>query len=268
MTVATLALSGFSGAAAANILLNPGFEIGSDADATDWLETSGPSGSTTRSSAMPNNGGFSAYMTADHINNPAAPTPYSVEQTQPVGSIDHTVNYNLSFSAKVDSLDFTGFDMFYQILWLDQDASDGGGVKGEILTSLVTAGVNTVYQSFGLSDLDVPDGADSFQLRFQLSPGAVEDIVNGLYVDDVDLSPTTAGLAGDFNFDNKVDGSDLLVWQRLDGAAASLNAWQSNYGSSIASIAGYSSVPEPATYSFSLMLASCFFGLRRMRRRY
>jgi hypothetical protein len=214
---------------------------------------------------MPNSGSFSAYMMADHINNPAAPTPYAIEQTQPVGSIDNTLNYNLSFSAKVDSLDFTGFDMFYQILWLDQDASDGGGVKGETLTSLIPEGISTSYQSFGLSDMEVPDGADSFQLRFQLSPGAVEDIANGLYVDNVDLSPITEQLAGDFDFDNDVDGADFLVWQRTDGTAAGLNEWQTNYGAPLSSLLVISTIPEPTT--LMLLLASCMFGQPHMRRR-
>jgi PEP-CTERM motif len=185
--------------ASANIVLNPGFELGSGADATDWNELAGPSGSTSRSSLSPHSGSFHAYMQIDHINNPAAGAAYFIEQIQPVGSIDNSLNYDLSFFAKTDSTNFAGMDMFYQILWLDQDASDGGGVKGETLTPLIPAGINTSYQSFGLSDVDVPDGADSFLLRFQLSAGAVADIANGLYVDDVVLQavvpePASLGL--------------------------------------------------------------------------
>lgn len=33
--------------------------------------------------------------------------------------------------------------MFYQILWLDQGASHGGGVNGETLTLLAPEGINT-----------------------------------------------------------------------------------------------------------------------------
>ncbi|QEG36416.1 carbohydrate binding domain-containing protein [Bythopirellula goksoeyrii] len=240
--------------ASANILLNPGFEIGTGDDADDWLEVAGPSGSTTRSNAMPNSGSFSAYMMADHINNPAAPTPYAIEQIQPVGSIDNGLNYNLSFSAKVDSLNFDGFDMFYQILWLDQDVSDGGGVKGETLTQLIPAGINTSYQSFGLIDMDVPSGADSFLLRIQLSPGAVGGIANGLYVDDVNLSPVTSGgLLGDFDTDGDVDGADLLKWQRGETTPA-LNAtdlanWQLNYDMQSPPIAAnLAAIPEPSAF--------------------
>lgn len=257
VVVASSVLAVIAGDASANILLNPGFEAGTGDDATDWLQVAGPSGSTTRNDAMPNAGSFSAYMMADHINNPAAPTPYSIEQIQPVGSIDDALNYNLSFSAKVDSTNFDGFDMFYQILWLDQDASDGGGVKGETLTPLIPAGINTSYQTFGLSDMDVPDGTDSFQLRIQLSPGAVAGIANGLYVDDVDLSPITEQGAGDFDFDGDVDGTDFLVWQRTDETTSGLNAWRTNYETPAPALQAISAVPEPST--LLLLLAGSMF---------
>jgi hypothetical protein len=212
--LALLILSGLSlNASAINLLLNPGFETGAGADADDWEEFGGPTGSTSRSNIMPNTGSFHAYMEVDHLLNTPAAVPYFIQQVQPVGSIDNTLNYDLSFSAKVDSIDFTGIDMFYQIQWLDQDASDGGGVKGETLTPLIPAGINTDYQQFSLNDIDVPDGADSFLLRFQLSPGPVPDIVNGLYIDDTSLSVVggTEPLPGDANGDGIVDLLDLDI---------------------------------------------------------
>ncbi len=175
-------------ASASNILLNPGFEAGVGGDATDWEQIGGPAGSTSRSGSMPASGSFSALMAADHINNTPTADVYFIQQVQPFGSIDSSLNYDLSFAAKVDSLDFTAIDMFYQIQWLDQDTSNGGGVIGESLVSLIAAGINTSYQTFSLSDIDVPDGADSFLLRFQLSPGPVPGIANGLYIDDASLS--------------------------------------------------------------------------------
>ncbi len=182
-----------TGAASANVLQNAGFEAGTGADAADWAEiVGGPSGSVGRSSLMPNTGAFSAYMQFDHINNPTAGGAYFIEQVQPVGSIDPSLNYDLSFFAKMDSMDFTGMDAFVQILWLDQDASNGGGVQGEMLTSLVGLGIGTEYQQFSFDGMDVPDGADSFLLRFQLSAGAVDNIANGLYIDDASLTAVPA----------------------------------------------------------------------------
>jgi len=187
-------------ASAQNILLNAGFESGSGTDADNWAELSGPSGSTTRDGSMPDTGNFAALMQFDHINNPAAGAAYFIEQVQGVGSIDNAVNYDLSFRAKVASTNFTGMDTFVQILWLDQDASDGGGVKGSMLTSLIGLGINDSYQTFTFNDMDVADGADSFLIRFQISSGAVSNIANGLYVDNASLSqvpsPASAALLG------------------------------------------------------------------------
>jgi hypothetical protein len=187
LSIATLVA--LAGNASANILLNPGFEIGSGADAADWAEiVGGPAGSTARDSGMPNSGSFAAHMSFDHINNPPAGGAYFIEQNQGANVIDNTDNFDLTFDAKADSTDFTGTNMFYQILWLDQDASHGGGVKGETLTSLVDAGISTSYQTFSLLNIDVPDGADSFLLRFQVAAGAVGGVANGLWVDNASLS--------------------------------------------------------------------------------
>jgi MYXO-CTERM domain-containing protein len=193
--IALLAVAAISASASANIVLNAGFEAGSGADAADWAEIlGGPSGTVGRSLAMPNSGDYSAYMSFDHINNPAAGGAYFIEQNQPVGSIDGGADYNLSFYAKTDTTDFVGMDTFVQILWLDQDGSNGGGVQGETLTSLIGLGINDSYQQFSL-DLTAAAGADSFLLRFQLSAGAVDNIANGVYVDDVALTPAPGAMA-------------------------------------------------------------------------
>jgi hypothetical protein len=202
LSIATLV--SVAGNASANILLNSGFELGSGADATDWAEiVGGPSGTTARDSGMPNSGSFAAHMTFDHINNPAAGGAYFIEQNQGANTVDNTDFFDLSFDAKADSTDFTGTNMFYQLMWLDQDESHGGGVKGETLTSLIGLGLSTSYQTFSLLNIDVPDGADSFLLRFQVAAGAVPDIANGLWVDNASLSivggdvvpePTSLGL--------------------------------------------------------------------------
>ncbi len=194
-TLTIALLTGLASVASASIVNNGGFEDGSGSDAADWTEiVGGPSGSVGRSDNMPNSGNWSAYMAFDHINNPAAGGAYFIEQVMPVGSIVAGQSYNLSFYAKMESMDFTGMDTFFQILWLDQDGSDGGGVRGEQLTSLIGQGIGTDYQQFSF-DLTAAAGADSFLLRFQLSAGAVTGIANGLYVDDVALVPAPGAIA-------------------------------------------------------------------------
>lgn len=198
---AILAIAAIAGAANANIVLNSGFEAGSGADAADWAEiVGGPSGTVSRSSANPFSGSFSAYMSFDHINNPAAGGAYFIEQNQPVGSIVSLESYDLSFYAMMDSTDFVGMDTFVQILWLDQDGSNGGGVRGEMLTSLIGLGISDSYQQFSLNGLVAAEGADSFLLRFQVSAGAVDGIANGLHLDDVSFTqvpaPGAAALLG------------------------------------------------------------------------
>ena len=197
---ATMAIAAFAGSASANVVLNSGFEAGSGADAADWAElTGGPFGTVGRSTSMPFSGNHHAYITMDHTNGFAGGA-YFIEQNQPVGSITGGAEYDLAFYAKTDSTDFTGVDMFVQLLWLDQDASNGGGVQGEMLTSLIGLGINTSYQQFTMDGLIAPAGADSFLLRFQLSAGAVDGIQNGLSVDDASLTlipaPASAALLG------------------------------------------------------------------------
>jgi hypothetical protein len=186
LSVATLVA--FAGNASANILLNPGFESGSGADATDWSENGGPAGATARDVAMPSGGSFAAHMSFDHITNPPAAGGYSISQNQGANVIDNTDNFDLSFDAKLDFSNLDGMNAFYQLLWLDQDGSHGGGVKGETLTSLIGLGISTSYQTFSVLDINAPDGADSFELRFQIASGPIPDIANGLWVDNVSLS--------------------------------------------------------------------------------
>jgi hypothetical protein len=190
---ATLRLSFATGlllgsAHAANIIPNPGFELGTGTDADNWAEigAGASNGDTIRTTSMANSGSASAYLTVDNLNNPTAGGAFFVEQSLPVGSINPALNYDFSFFGKSDTTDFTGVNLFYQLIWLDQDASDGGGVKGEILNSVVGE-IGTSYSQISLPNIDVPDGSDSVLVRFQLAAGGVDDIQQGFSVDDVSL---------------------------------------------------------------------------------
>ncbi|QDT73690.1 beta strand repeat-containing protein [Lacipirellula limnantheis] len=77
---------------------------------------------------------------------------------------------------------------------------------------------------------------------------------------------TVAGLAGDFDFDDDVDGADFLLWQRGASpnplSAGDLATWQANFGSP-SSTPRTSTVPEP--HAFLLSAIACL-SLRRRRR--
>jgi hypothetical protein len=80
-----------------------------------------------------------------------------------------------------------------------------------------------------------------------------------LYVNNMKVE-SAAGLPGDFNNDGKVDGIDLLVWQRNTSVGA-LADWKSNYGTG--GLAAISAVPEPTVLCLcSLALAASLVSRR------
>lgn len=191
----TLAMTSF---ASADVITNGGFEAGTGTNADAWEEIiAGPNGNVIRDESDSNSGNASAYMSFDNAGD-ASPGNYLIQQVGAVGTIDPNETYELVFSAKADSTDFTGINFFVQLQFLDQDGSDGGGVIQNNLLSLISDGatlgnsISTSYQTFTLANIDAPTGADSYQLSFQVPAGAVADISNGLHVDDVSLSIVTA----------------------------------------------------------------------------
>ena len=73
-------------------------------------------------------------------------------------------------------------------------------------------------------------------------------------------------LAGDFDFDGDVDGTDFFVWQRGFGTtytSTDLDDWKTNYGTGTSSaLNSTSSVPEPTT-ALLLFVACSLCGMRR-----
>lgn len=194
------------GNAPADVITNGGFELGTGTDADNWTEiATAANGSVIRDVSESFEGSASAYMSFDNAGS-ATGANYLIQQVGAVGTINDSLNYDLVFSARADSTDFTGIQFFVQLQFLDQDGSDGGGVKGDTLLSMITDGatlgntITTSYQTFSLLDIDAPDGADSYQISFQLPAGAIADISNGLHVDAVSLTavpePSTTLVAG------------------------------------------------------------------------
>ncbi|MCA9235251.1 MAG: hypothetical protein KDA44_07255 [Planctomycetales bacterium] len=75
-----------------------------------------------------------------------------------------------------------------------------------------------------------------------------------------------AGLPGDFNNDDRVDGADFLAWQR-NPTLGSLSDWQGHFGQSL-SVGAAAAVPEPGALALSifvLMLGGTGFSATRRR---
>ncbi len=81
----------------------------------------------------------------------------------------------------------------------------------------------------------------------------------------VSLSIADGAPAGDFDSDGRVDGRDLLVWQR-DPEVGSLSDWESNYGSAAALANASSAVPEPSGVAMCVIGCLLVWKGRRCRR--
>ena len=81
---------------------------------------------------------------------------------------------------------------------------------------------------------------------------------------DVSLFTTLAGLSGDFDGDDDVDGSDFLAWQR-DLGVGNLSDWQTNYGTTTSLSAASTAVPEPSALLLGALASVLGFSFGRNR---
>jgi hypothetical protein len=79
---------------------------------------------------------------------------------------------------------------------------------------------------------------------------------------NVVLSVTGLGLAGDFNGDSRVDARDYVVWRNNGGTQLEYQTWRNNFGLS-SGTGATSAIPEPAA-GLLLLFAAC--GLAASRR--
>ena len=156
------------------------------------------------------------------------------------------------------------------------DVSGVANFEGELRILLTEGLIPTVGMSFDLFDFDSAFGSfDAFDLP-------ALDV--GLFWDTSQLPisgelSVLAGLQGDFDGDDDVDGYDFMIWQRGAGTTAGatvadgdadfdgdvdghdLALWQANYGAVINSVAGV--VPEP--HSLVLFGIGALISIRTLR---
>ena len=146
-------------------------------------------------------------------------------------------------------------------------------LAGELSVNLVDGFAPSAGESFDILNFGSVFGEfDSFDFP---------ELALGLFWDTSSLATTgelavAAGLQGDFDLDNDVDGSDLLIWQRgygtptgasvsdgdadLDGDVDGddLALWQANYGMTIS--LPLMNVPEPASSCLALLGILSLYG--------
>ena len=142
----------------------------------------------------------------------------------------------------------------------------------------------TTFDLGSIIDVNIINGySPTGTFEILTSVGAITD--NGIDLDPSDMSTFSltvnannvvltaigAGLTGDFDGDNDVDGADFLLWQR-GGSPSPLSPtdladWQANYGAGTLLSAAAVAVPEPSCIMLLNLGALAALGWRRSPRR-
>lgn len=92
-------------------------------------------------------------------------------------------------------------------------------------------------------------GDQDLMLRYRTASGQFCDVA----------AISVEGSAGDFDWDNDVDGADFLAWQRGNspnpGSSGDLAAWQANYGAPLLADVG-AVIPEPNSVALLISAAA------------
>jgi hypothetical protein len=67
---------------------------------------------------------------------------------------------------------------------------------------------------------------------------------------------------GDFNFNDRVDAADFVVWRDTLGTPETFNMWRANFGKTAANSSTASTVPEAASLLYCLAALATLLGRR------
>lgn len=185
-------------ASAANLVLNPGFELGTDTVADSWTQaTTGNQANTNplveRSDESPWSGSFAMRLSYSNIASPGGGSNAVVRQDTASGSITPGEMYDFSFYAKRDGVFGAGTVANFQVVFLD---SGGNTIAGPGSTS-IGGTITEEYALFGVSGIVAPAESDVARVFIRLTGGASSNVSAIMFVDDVNLSvvPEPAALS-------------------------------------------------------------------------
>jgi autotransporter-associated beta strand protein len=150
---------------------------------------------------------------------------------------------------------------------IGQDAIDMISASGAaLLQGTISVGVNGDFSPFNgetFTLLTAAGGITDAGMNLLLPANFTAQILNSTAL----VLTYSAALAGDFNFDGKVDAGDYVYWRKNLGDPASYNQWRMNFGSTSGSGNANSpaGVPEPTSFLL-LAIAGCTAIMNRRTR--
>ena len=194
--VATMLFAGRA-PAAADLIVNGGFELGTGTDADSWSQFVGatPPAMVTvdRINSMQATGDWAMELSVTG-SSMSIGTNAEIQQLTALNSITPGSSYDMSFLAKAGNIG-PGVVVFMEVQWLDSDGSDGGGIKGTSGLVQFAGSLTNVYQSFGFTGIVAAPGSDAALVDIRMNGGAFDGSDGLMYVDDVTLTPEPGSLA-------------------------------------------------------------------------
>jgi hypothetical protein len=119
----------------------------------------------------------------------------------------------------------------------------------------------------------------SFQLYFNKSGGLANSLT--VYIDNIRVGMTMAGIEGDFNDDGVVDTADYVMWKKLNDSgvetglandptpdvidSTDYDTWVRNFGTGVGTGGGGTAVPDPASAVLLAVVGLLVFSTNRLR---
>ena len=182
--------------------------------------------------------------------------PYNQWATHELYWVDGTFTYVVTYDGKtVPLLQFT---------------PDADGLNGDdtVFSPFSSAGSAVLGFFDRFASIAVgPDGANFVVYdNLEIAVADAGDVPSVMDYLDANGYTISAGVPGDFDGDDDVDGRDFLAWQRGESPSAlsaeDLQEWQTAYNGGL--LSAVSSVPEPASVLLIVTMAGCgLVGRRR-----